>query len=101
MTYGRYVRATDPQLQVVEIVRRYELVGRMMPLRRCIGCNGLLRPARKEDVLDRLAPNTREYFHEFSQCESCGQVYWKGSHYDRMQQFVEQVLGIDHGDGRA
>jgi uncharacterized protein with PIN domain len=64
----------------------------MMPLRRCIACNGLLRPARKEDVLDRLAPKTRHYFHEFSQCESCGQVYWKGSHYDRMRQFVESEL---------
>jgi uncharacterized protein len=101
VTYGRYVRATGPRLQVAEIVRRYELTGRMTPLRRCLICNGLLRPACKEDVLDRLAPKTRHYFHEFSQCGSCGQVYWKGSHYDRMRRFVEQVLGIDHGDGRA
>jgi uncharacterized protein with PIN domain len=101
VTYGRYVRATDPRLQVVEIVRCYELAGRMMPLRRCLTCNGILRPARKEDVLDQLAPKTREYFHEFSQCETCGQVYWKGSHYDRMRQFVEQVLETNHGDGRA
>jgi uncharacterized protein len=101
VTYGRYVRATDPRLQVVEIVRRYELAGRMMPLRRCLACNGLLRPTRKEDVLDRLAPKTCQYFHEFSQCESCGQVYWKGSHYDRMRRFIEQVLGTDQSDGGA
>jgi uncharacterized protein with PIN domain len=101
VTYGRYVRATDPRLQVVEIVRRYELAGRMMPLRRCLACNGLLRPARKEDVLDRLPPKTRQYFHEFSQCESCEQVYWKGSHYDRMRRFVEQVLKTDQSGGRA
>ena len=31
VTYGRYVRATDPRFQVAEIVRRYELAGRMMP----------------------------------------------------------------------
>jgi uncharacterized protein with PIN domain/sulfur carrier protein ThiS len=101
VTYGRFVRATDPRLQVVEIVRRYQLAGWKMPLRRCLACNGLLRPVRKEDVLDRLALNTRNYFHEFSQCESCGRVYWKGSHYDRMRRFVEQVLATGYGDGRA
>ncbi len=101
VTYGRYVRATDSRLQVAEIVRHYALAGRMMPLRRCIACNGFLRPARKVDVLDRLAPKTCYYFHEFSQCESYGQVYWKGSHYDRMRRFVEQVLETNHSDGRA
>jgi uncharacterized protein len=94
VTYGRYVRATDPRLQVAEVVRHYELAGRMAPLRRCIACNGLLRPVRKEDVLDRLEPKTREHFHEFSQCESCGRIYWKGSHYDRICRFVEQVIEV-------
>jgi uncharacterized protein with PIN domain len=101
VTYGRYVRATDPRLQIAEIVRHYELAGRMMPLQRCITCNGLLHPARKEDVLNRLAPKTRQFFHEFSQCENCGQIYWKGSHYDHLRQFIEQVLRMNQSDGRA
>jgi uncharacterized protein len=73
----------------------------MMPLQRCVACNGLLHPARKEDVLDRLAPKTRQYFHEFSQCENCWHIYWKGSHYDHLRRFVEQVLRMNQGDGRA
>lgn len=43
-------------------------------------------------VLHRLRPLTRIYYDEFHICLSCSQIYWKGSHYDRMNEFLEQVL---------
>ena len=86
------MRETDPQRQVAEIVRHYQLAAAIAPLRRCIRCNGRLHAVRKEQISDRLAPKTREYYDEFSACEACGQVYWKGTHYQRMRAFIEQVL---------
>jgi uncharacterized protein with PIN domain len=91
--YGRYVRETDPQRQVAEVVRRYRLTAAIVPLRRCIRCNGLLHAVRKEQIGDRLEPKTREFYDEFSACGACDQVYWKGSHYERMRAFIEQVVG--------
>lgn len=93
VVYGYYVRETDPPRQIVEVLRRYDLAGAITPLRRCIRCNGLLHAVQKADVTDRLAPKTREYYQEFSICAACDQVYWKGSHYERMRQFVKSLLG--------
>jgi len=62
------------------------------PWQRCLRCNGLLRPVDKEAVLDRLEPKTKLYYSDFRQCDVCGQVYWQGSHHERMQAFVEGVL---------
>src|SRR5262249_3911232 len=91
--HGYYVRETDPQRQGVEIVRRYDLAGAITPLRRCIRCNGVLHAVQKAEVASRLAPKTYEFFDEFSKCAACDQVYWKGSHYEHMRQFIENLLG--------
>jgi hypothetical protein len=54
-------------------------------------CNGLLQPVSKEAVLDRLEPLTRIYFDDFRICPECQQVYWKGSHYQRMSRVIQDL----------
>ena len=93
VVYGYFVRQTNPQQQVVEIVKRYDLVGRFTPLLRCIKCNHELRRVDKAEVADRLEAHTAVAYDEFSLCPNCGQIYWKGSHYDNMRQFIAGVLG--------
>lgn len=92
VTRGYWVRSTNPRLQLAEVLRRFDLFQLVAPFRRCIRCNGLLRPVPKEDILDRLKPGTRQCFDEFRMCQECGQIYWKGSHYERMQQFIALTL---------
>jgi hypothetical protein len=43
-----------------------------------------------------VPPRAREHFEEYSLCTTCGRVYWKGTHYERMRRFVDTVLA--HGD---
>jgi len=90
--YGYWVRNKTPRLQLVEVMRRYALANQIAPFRRCIRCNGILSPTKKEDVIDRLLPLTKKYFEEFRICPDCGQVYWKGSHYERMNKLIQQAL---------
>lgn len=90
--YGYWVRNKTPRLQLVEVMRRYALADDINPFHRCIRCNGILIPAKKEDVVDRLLPLTKKYFKEFRICPDCEQVYWKGSHYERMRKLIEQAL---------
>jgi uncharacterized protein with PIN domain len=92
VTHGYCVRGTNPRRQLVEVLRRFDLFEAVQPFRRCIRCNGLLEPVSKEAILHRLPPKTREYYDEFRRCQACDQIYWKGSHFQRMQQFVERVL---------
>lgn len=92
VVYGHYVRATDPREQIVEVMKRYALVDKAKPFHRCITCNDLLHPVNKADIIDQLPETSAGYFDEYSQCQGCGKIYWKGSHYDRMQEIIDQVI---------
>jgi hypothetical protein len=92
VTYGYYVRATKPNQQIVEILKRFNLLNLVKPFQRCIRCNGILKAVNKELILDQIPAQTRREIEEFHRCNSCSQIYWQGSHFSRMEQFVQQVL---------
>ncbi len=92
VTHGYCVRSATPQAQLVEVVRRFDLAAAATPFRRCLRCNGLVVPVAKERVQERLLPRTRAHYDEFSACTACAQVYWKGSHYRRMQRLLAEAL---------
>ena len=92
VTHGYCVRNTYPREKLIEVLRRFDLFSHVQPFARCIRCNGTLEQVSKKDVLDLLPPRVKEGYDEFRRCESCGQVYWKGTHYARMQQFLDGVL---------
>ena len=89
ITHGYWIRSQNPDEQVMEVVKRFDLYNQMKPFVRCINCNGLIK---KDDVVEQLEPKTKKYYDEFYQCESCRRVYWKGSHYTRMKSTIEQFL---------
>lgn len=92
VTYGYYVRNTDPQQQIVEVLRRFDLYKLVSPFQRCLRCNGLLEPVAKELIIDQLPESVQLQNNEFHRCQDCTQIYWKGSHYERLQQFVDLVM---------
>jgi uncharacterized protein len=94
VTRGYHVWATNPDEQIVEVLRRFKLLGAIAPFTRCARCNGRLERVSKAEVLDQLEPKTRLYFDEFARCAGCGQVYWKGSHHGRVVELVEHVRRI-------
>jgi uncharacterized protein with PIN domain/sulfur carrier protein ThiS len=90
--YGYYVRQQLPRAQLTEIVERFGLADHTRPFTRCMKCNGTLVPVAREAVIARLPPRTRALHHEFRQCACCGTVYWKGSHFERMQALISSVV---------
>ena len=95
ITYGYCLRSLDSLEQLTEVIQRFELTKHMAPFHRCLRCNHPLEPVAKEAVLDRLEPLTKLYFDEFQICPNCGQIYWKGSHYEKMQKLVEEISNGD------
>ena len=91
VTRGCYLRATEPVLQLRELLQRFNLARVITPFRRCMHCNAELRPVPKETISDRLLPQTRQHFNEFYNCPQCGRIYWKGSHYRHMRRLIESV----------
>jgi uncharacterized protein with PIN domain len=95
VTHGYCVRETNYRKQVAEVLRRFDLYRLIAPFRRCVHCNGLLEPVRKADILDRLKPDTQTYYDEFRRCPACDRIYWKGTHYRRMAQFIAEIVSAN------
>jgi uncharacterized protein with PIN domain len=93
VTYGYWVRNTERRARLAEIVQRFDLADDVQLFTRCMKCNGFLHPVEKSDVLERLKPDTIHSFDVFHQCADCGRVFWRGSHVERMQGLIDEVLG--------
>lgn len=91
VVYGQCLRSRDPWQQLQAVIQRFLLADQIRPWQRCLRCNGLLRPVSKQEILDRLEPKTKKYYHEFHICQECEQIYWKGSHYQPLQELVEAI----------
>lgn len=100
VVHGYCLRTTDSASQATAVLQRYGLHDQIRPWTRCLRCNGLLLEVEKAAVIDRLEPKTKLYFESFRECQSCRQVYWRGSHFDALAAFVARAAVPDtSGDG--
>lgn len=62
-----------------------------LPLResRCMRCGGILRPVSKAAVADRIPPKTALWIEEYFTCSDCGQLFWKGTHWQRITEKLQ------------
>ncbi len=89
--HGYCIHQTDPRLQAAEVLKRFRLSGKVKPFQRCLRCNSPLQVVSKHEIVDRLEPLTKLYYDDFRICPSCRQIYWKGSHFVRMQQMIMEM----------
>jgi uncharacterized protein len=90
--HGYWIRSQHLNEQLKEVLLRFDLLSQILPFSRCIECNGLLVNVLKEEVLDRLLPETIRYFTDFRKCSECNRIYWKGSHYERMKKYIDNLI---------
>jgi uncharacterized protein with PIN domain len=88
LTHAHYVRATLPARQLDEVVEALDLRSRVKPFSRCMRCNGRLRRVSKASVAGELPPRVRERVRAVSRCAACSQLYWPGTHFDRLTRLV-------------
>lgn len=89
VTRGYFVRSQVPREQLLEVIRRFDLSGRINPLSRCIECNGHIVAVEKEKISHLLERKTKIYYSDFYQCTGCNKIYWEGSHFHRMMERFE------------
>ena len=89
---GYYPRSQHSIEQSVEVIKRFHLAEKLTPFHRCLHCNEPLNPVPKEAILEKLEPLTRLYYHDFRSCPNCGQIYWRGSHFRRLQSRVGAII---------
>lgn len=93
VVWGYCLHTREPEQQLTAVLHRFQLYDQIDPWQRCLKCNGRLHPVDKAQILDRLEPKTKRYYDEFQICADCEQIYWKGSHYEKMQAFLADLLG--------
>ncbi len=90
--YGHWLRNKAPRRQLQDVFAYFQLAEYVAFFSRCPHCNTPLQTVEKSAVLERLEPLTRRYYDDFRLCPNCGQIYWQGSHYERMQAWLHEVL---------
>lgn len=58
---------------------------------RCSLCNQLLTEVRSPSKLDSVPNGVRKSYSGFWSCPKCKKIYWQGSHWKNMKEFVETV----------
>jgi uncharacterized protein with PIN domain len=82
---------TTPET-IAEVAKRYQIRIEVDPsLSRCPTCGSPIRPIEKAEVHDRVPTGTFKQYDKFWICTSCGQVYWRGSHWNRITETLEQA----------
>jgi uncharacterized protein with PIN domain len=92
VTRGYWIRSQHTGEQLKEVLQRFDLKKQIRLFTRCLECNMILTDVDKKDVLDRLLPRTRRYFNNFKRCPECNRIYWEGSHYERMRNYINQII---------
>jgi uncharacterized protein with PIN domain len=92
VTRSYWVRSSNPLEQIKDLINKLDLSNRSMPLTRCLNCNHILMQVEKHEILHRLQPRTAMYYNEFFNCPSCDQIYWKGSHFENMVEFIRHSI---------
>jgi len=93
VTHGIFIRPGKTEEQVKRIIDSLDIKNQIKPFSRCLRCNNLLEKIPKENILDRIPPRAKEFYNEYTHCTSCDRIYWKGTHYIKMQNVIDQILG--------
>lgn len=98
VTRGYWLRNLSLDDQVRELLRRFDLAASLRPFSRCMHCNTELESVDRGEVLHRLPPAVAREHEEFLRCPGCGRVYWRGSHYRALRDWVADVLSGMSGE---
>ena len=92
VTHGYWLRSDNPKVQLTEIINRLQLQSSFQPFTRCSNCNGELTAVEKNDIKDKLHKDTFHAFNLFWDCKGCENIYWQGSHYDKICDWIEKLV---------
>ncbi len=89
---GYLVRSHKPKNQLLEIIEEFDLRTKINPLSLCMECNYPIERIDKELLHEKLHEKTLLFYNEFYQCTKCKRIYWEGSHYKRMNNYIKNLM---------
>lgn len=87
-----YIEGTTTPETIAEVANRYKIRLEVdTSISRCPTCGSPIRQVEKAEVQDRVPKGTFKQYSEFWICTSCGKVYWRGSHWNRINETLERA----------
>lgn len=83
---GHWLRPTDPEAQLREVIEAFSLQRDIDPFTRCTICNGALRKINRADAAGRVPPRVYARRRRFDECAGCGRIYWRGTHFAKLEE---------------
>jgi uncharacterized protein with PIN domain len=62
-----------------------------LSISRCPKCNARLHKVSKSEVVDEIPKATSKYYDQFWKCWGCGQVYWQGAHWKKIEKTLQEA----------
>lgn len=91
-----YVEKLSREEQLVEVLTRFGLIENARSLKgfltRCLQCNTIILPVQGHQIHHLISGNVLLEHDRFYLCPRCERVYWEGSHFDRMREWVKKTL---------
>lgn len=81
-----------PTLKIIEQLRLVRAELNLPQLEsRCMRCGGELREVHKEAIRKQIPPKTYRWVNEYFQCQRCGKIFWKGTHWQRIERELQKL----------
>lgn len=90
--HGYYVRAIEKHEQLREVVHKFDLFNQFNTFTRCMTCNSELIKKQKQEIIHKIDKDTARIFNAFFYCPHCDKVFWKGSHFERMEKLILDLV---------
>ncbi len=88
-----FIESDDVKEQLRQVVEKLELETDFDPFSICMECNELLVDREKTEVRDLVPPYVFKTQEQYMQCPSCGRVYWRGTHWEKMAEELDDLKG--------
>ena len=88
---GYLVLGENTKAQVAEIVNKFDIEPAIAK-ERCPVCNGWIVAVPREEIRQEIPEYTSLIHSSFGRCESCGKVFWEGSHVSRAKHNLIEYL---------
>jgi uncharacterized protein with PIN domain len=90
-----YLEESTGEEKLAELAKRYGVPLEIeMSISRCPKCNSPVKPVPREKLAETVEKNTFEHYMEFWQCSKCGQIYWQGAHWTKIEKSLETARKI-------
>lgn len=86
-----FIESGDLEIQLAQVIREARLKPRIKASVLCPLCNGGLQTVKKEQVRGLVPSYVYATQRDFSQCPRCGKIFWKGSHWQKIEKRLRDM----------